>query len=338
MTQVLLLPADPAAPYDFDHDRQNEIVAVAPASVVRLTWIALPDLPQAQCNGAAREILSPQILGGSPLVHLVTGDRAQDSTLRPVAWVDHGWMRATIERLKSLSLNVSAIVPAGLLLPTPIDGAVRAKVGEECVVRSGESVWLDDPAINAVLGESGEIRDVSVSMQVPEAGFPLNLLTGLYAPKAEWKQGLASLRKSLLLVGAIFLVTLLIPIVSAFKNDRAAQLLEEQAFQNAKRQLPDAREPVLALAASVRAKRGGGAGFLATATVVVQSIAAVPNVELTALQFGPSGTLETTIRATSEAEALQVQRLINTKGFAANLGPKSLVQGRTTHTLRVTGQ
>ncbi len=338
MATLLSLPADPNAPYDFDHEARDDIVAIAPASVVRLTWIALPDLPQAQRDGAAREILSSQILGGSPSVHLVSGESLEDSMLRPVAWVDHGWMRATLERFKAEQLKVAAIVPAGLLLPAPKDGAVRAHVGDEWLVRGGESVWLDDPAINALLSKSGEIKDVNVSMQIPEAGFAINLLSGAYAPRADWSRGLANLKKMLVLAGAIILVTLLIPIASAFKNDQAARRLEERAIQVAKRQIPDASDPVLALGAAVKAKRGGGAGFLTTASVVIQSVAAVPNVELTALQFGPDGALETTIRATNEAEVMQVQRLISARGFAASLGVKSLVQGRITHALRVTGQ
>jgi type II secretory pathway component PulL len=338
MARLLWLPAELE---DLDLsglDDQGDRVAVVPAAICRLAWVQLPDLPPAQKDGAAREAIQSQILGDSESFHIVSGDELHETGLCPVAWIDKSWMRDAVRRLNASGMAVDQIIPAGLLLPRPSNAAVRALVGSETLVRTDKVVWLNDLNLNkAMLGDE-IVEECQISPDCPSEGFGLNLRAGSFAPKKGWKEVFVDARIFALLAVLLILVTLLIPFVSAIRNDKAAAALEQNADAVAQQQFPNDAEPIQALSNAVFARRGGGAGFIPTASALVTAIAATPNIELTEMRFGPDGILETTLRANNEAEVAKVLERLTANGFRVEQGSRSTVQGRVMSTLRVTGQ
>jgi type II secretion system protein L len=319
---------------------EGEVVAVAPAAHVGIDWINLPDMPQAQRDAAARELLADQLIDGGQTLHLVTGSGEVESTLRPVAWVDDQLMEDWLARLSSLGVVPTALIPAQLLVPVPDVGCVEARIGQEDIVRSGHAAWLSDPALNGVL--MGEEMPTRVSERQRDSGLlrmldavPLNMMAGRFAPRRSWS--FAQGRRLALLAAGLAFVTLLIPIVQNWQINRAAARLEAETAQAAAQMFPASGDPAAQLTTAITARRGGGAGFLPTLSAISAAASSTANVELTGLRFSADGTLETTVRATNAAEAAAVRNKIEARGFVVETGAETTNQGRLLQTIRVRG-
>jgi general secretion pathway protein L len=356
-TLILILPADPEGPVawaraeagaivgtgqDFDGEESDcEVIALTPAAQTALDWITLPDLPQAQRDGAAREMLADQLIDPASL-HLATGDAEDDDGLRPVAWADDAHVEGWIARLTSLGVSPSALVPAQLAILPPNAGLLSAQIGDETIIRAPWAGWLSDPTLDAALG--GDAAPVAQSERQRDAGLlrlidapGLNLISGRFAPKRSWSLGAGTGRRLALLAAALVGVSLLLPVVQNWQTNRAAETLEAETAQAASALFPGASDPAVQLSNQITARRGGGAGFLPTLSAVTSAVSSTADVELTGMRFLIDGTLETTIRATNAAEAATVRAKIEAQGFTVEVGTESQNQGRLLLPIKVRG-
>jgi general secretion pathway protein L len=321
---------------------ESDVIAVLPAAHAGIDWIMLPEMPQAQRDAAARELLATQLIDNGQTLHLVTGRADEETDLRPVAWVDEQHVETWLAELLSLGVVPIAMIPAQLAVHAPDDGFVVAQIGPENIVRGVHSAWLSDPALNGALMEQG--TPISISERQRDAGLlrmvetlPLNMIAGRFAPRSNWSFGVGQGQWLFAFAAALALVTLLIPIAVNWQINSAAARIEAEAAQVATQMFPASSDPAAQLTAAVTAKRGGGAGFLPTLSAVSAAVSSTANVELTGLRFSADGTLETTVRATNAAEAAEVRSKIEARGFEVETGAETTNQGRLLQTIRVRG-
>ena len=355
---ILFLPADPDAPIgwarldagvivdtgdQFEGDATGPVVtAIVPAAVTGIDWISLPDFPQAQRDAAARELIADRLIKGDAPLHIVTGQAEDESGRRPVAWVEEQLIDHHLARLKALGITPEALVPAQLAVAAPEVGFVEARIGSEQILRGACLAFCADDALReALLGGAEPVR---LTEQQRDAALirvaddpPLNLITGRFAPKRSWGVGGKFGRQIALLAAALVGLTLLIPHVQNWQMNRAASRLEAETAASAAALFPGSGDPAGQLKAAIVARRGGGAGFLPTLAAVSGAVSSTANVELTALRFAADGTLETTIRATNDAEAAEVRRKIEAAGFTVETGAETQNQGRSLQSIKVRG-
>ncbi len=354
---ILILPSEPASPInwvraddgaivgtgpDFAGEEADcEVIALTPAACTGLDWITLPGLPQAQRDGAARDMLADRLIAPSTL-HLVTGEAENEAGLRPVAWVEEALVKGWLARLAALGVVPNALVPAQLAILPPSAGLVAAQIGDEMIIRAPNAVWLSDPALDdALFGgatpmvQTERQRDAGWLRLIETPG--LNLISGRFAPKRNWSLGAGTERRLALLAAALVGVSLLLPVVQNWQTNRAAEKLEVETAQAASALFPGAPDPAGQLRSQITARRGGGAGFLPTLAAVTSAVSSSANVELTGMRFLIDGTLETTIRASSAAETADVRAKIEAQGFVIESGAESQNQGRLLLPIRVRG-
>jgi general secretion pathway protein L len=319
-----------------------ECVAVVPAMQTGIDWISLPDLPQAQRDAAARELMADAMIGGAQALHVVTGLAENEFGLRPVAWVEEAIVDNWLARLAELGLEVTALIPAQLALADPGQGLVEATLGSELIIRGPQVAWLSDSILNDAL--SGGVKPTPLTERQRDAGLlkmldcpPLNLIAGRFAPKRSWALGFGNGRRLALLAAALVGLSLFIPHAQNWQLNRAAARLEAETSAAAAILYPESGDPAAQLRATITARRGGGAGFLPTLNAVIAAVSSTTNVELTGLRFFVDGTLETTIRATNAAESAEVRRKIEASGFVVETGVETMNQGRLLQSIKVRG-
>ncbi len=320
----------------------ERIVALAPASVSGIDWIELPDLAPAQRDAAVRGLLADRVIAADTL-HMTASSEADATGFRPVVWAGRDRMAGWLAALAQAGLQADAIVPALLAVEPEADGFVRAKVGSEVVVRGPRSGWADEENVTPLLAGDAEIAEMS--QRAVEAGLlrlvdfpPVNLLSGPFAPGGDWAVDSRLKRWLVGLVLVVALMAMLIPLAQLWQTNRAAARLEAESSALALRSFPDAENPLAALQAEVSARRGGGAGFIATLGAVNQAVADTPNAELTGLNFTPDGILQTTVRVTNADEATRLVEKIRAQGFRVDLAAPAMNQGRLLQPITVRGE
>ena len=323
--------------YDPAEWREGEtLIAAAPAADVTLHWLDLPDLSPAQANAAARLLLADRMLGDS---HIASGLPDELGT-RPVAVVSAEKMRGWIAEL-----DPDAIVPAQMIVAAPDEGAVRAVLGAETIVRGQRLGIIDDPELTALLVE-GEIatldRDtIEYSALAAMTAPPLDLRQGVFARKKSWLPDWTRLRPLAWLAGALLLVTLAIPVTRIARLSLDASALNRQTAEVARQAVGEAvagEEAAGLLRDRLAAMRGGGGGFSQTASVAIAGIEATPNVELTTMGFASDGILRMTARAATQAELDSLVVRLRSAGLNVTPGVPTMEQGRPRMDIQVQGQ
>ncbi len=323
--------------YDPAEWREGEsLIAVAPAADVTLHWLDLPDLSPAQANAAARLQLADKVLGDA---HIACGLPDELGT-RPVAVVSAEAMRGWIAEL-----DPDAIVPAQMIVAAPDDGAVRAVLGPETILRGHRIGMIDDPELTPLLVE-GEVttldRDaIEFSALAAMTAPPLDLRQGVFARKTSWLPDWARLRPLAWMAAALLLVTIAIPLAKMARLSFDSAALDRQTAEVARQAVGEAvagEEAAGLLRDRLAAMRGGGSGFSQTAAAAIAGIAATPNVELTSLGFASDGILRLTARAATQAELDALAVRMRSAGLTVTPGAPTMEQGRPRMDLQVQGQ
>ncbi len=323
--------------YDPAQWREGEtLIAVAPAADVTLHWLDLPDLSPAQANAAARLHLADRVLGEA---HIACGLPDEHGT-RPVAVVSAEAMRRWIAEL-----DPDAIVPAQMIVAAPEDGAVRAVLGPETIVRGRRIAIADDPELTPMLVEGDIValdRDaIEFSALAAMTAPPLDLRQGAFARKTSWLPDWARLQPLAWMAAALLLVTLAIPLAKMVRLSVDASALDRQTAEVARAAVGEAvagEEAAGLLRDRLAAMRGGGSGFSQTAAAAIAGIAATPNVELTSLGFASDGILRLTARAATQAELDALAVRMRGAGLTVTPGVPTMEQGRPRMDLQVQGQ
>ena len=316
------------------------VVAVAPADAVTLHWAELPARSPAQALAAARVVVSDATAVPAHELHVAVApgaDAAADG--RAIGVVAPERMRAWLDRLAASGIDPAALVPAPLLLPVPDEGFVRADLPGQPVVRGRTSGWADEARLTDLVtaGHAPETVDrdrLRAAAVAAVAAPPLDLRQGAFARRRrrvaiDW----ALVRRLAVLTGMILLATLAIDLVRIVRYSLGADTVEARAETIARQGLARGAPPgdsARLLDERLSGLRGPGQGFSRTAAAVYTVVQAVPDSEVTALDFQPDGALRVSLSLAGEGQANTIVARLRNAGFAVTSGVFQSANGRLT--------
>lgn len=281
----------------------TQSVLVVPGPEVAIHWLELAaDLAPAQAAAAARLLLADASAEGLGDLHVAVG--AAERGLTPVALVP-------VARMAQWAAgDPDLVVPAPLLLLPPEEGYVRfAAAGRVPDYRAQAAAFSVEPEIAALLTEGAPVRELDLAGF--EAGLAaslsppvMNLRQGAFARRRQWKVDGSSARRVALLVAALALLSLLLLVAQVMRYSGAASAIEDAAAATGARTPAGDARP----------------GFTPLASVLFAAIQAVPNVELTRLDYRADGTLAATVTGDTPATLQALRRQIETGGLQVQEG------------------
>lgn len=320
----------------------DRVVAVAPADAVTLHWASLPARSPAQAQAAARIVVSDATAEPSHDLHVAVGREREGE--RAIAVVAPARMAAWLTALAQRGVDPAAMVPAPLLLPEPEDGYVRGDLAGQAVVRGRTTGWADEPVLTELVtrGEAPRAidRDTVRTAAIGALAEPMvDLRQGAFARRRrrtaiDWML----VRRLAVLVGLILLATLAIDVVRIMRYSFGADAIEQRAATIARQALPRGTgegDATRMLGERLSALRGPGQGFTRTAAAVYAVVEAVPESEVTALQFEPNGSLRVSLSLAGEAQANIVKSRLAAAGFSVESSVFQQSAGRLTGDMTV---
>ena len=325
-----------------DLDADDRVVAVAPADAVTLHWANLPARSPAQALAAARVVVSDATAEPAHDVHVAVGPERDGE--RAIAVVAPARMAGWLATLAQRGIDPAAVLPAPLLLPVPEEGYVQADLAGQMVVRGRTSGWADEPLITGLVtrGEApvaldrATLRSAAVAAVTEPA---IDLRQGGFARRRkraaiDW----ALVRRLAVLAGLILLATLAIDVVRIMRYSFGADAIEQRAATVARQGLPRGTgdgDAARLLGERLTQLRGPGQGFTRTAAAIYEIVQAVPESEVTALQFEPNGTLRVSLSLAGEAQANTIKSRLAAAGFAVESSVFQQANGRLTGDMTV---
>ncbi|MEH3105197.1 MAG: type II secretion system protein GspL [Sphingomonas phyllosphaerae] len=321
---------------------EDRVVAVAPADAVTLHWATLPARSPAQALAAARVVVSDATAEPAHDLHVAVG-RERDGE-RAIAVVAPARMAGWLAALARGGVDPAAVVPAPLLLPEPEEGYVRADLGGQVVARGRTTGWADEPVLTGLVtrGETPRLLD--------RAALRAAAIDAVAAPVIDLRQGAFArrrrrtaidwglVRRLAVLAGLILLATLAIDVVRIMRYSFGADTIEQRAATIARQGLPrgtGAGDETRMLGERLSALRGPGQGFTRTAAAIYAIVEAVPDTEITALQFEPNGALRVSLSLAGEAQANTVKSRLADAGFSVESSVFQQSAGRLTGDMTV---
>ncbi|MEH3123974.1 MAG: type II secretion system protein GspL [Sphingomonas phyllosphaerae] len=321
---------------------EDRVVAVAPADAVTLHWASLPARSPAQALAAARVVVSDATAEPAHDLHVAVGRERGGE--RAIAVVAPARMAAWLASLAQNGVDPAAVVPAPLLLPEPEEGYVRADLGGQVVARGRTTGWADEPVLTGLVtrGETPRLldREALRAAAIDAVAEPvIDLRQGAFARRRrrtaiDW----ALVRRLAVLAGLILLATLAIDVVRIMRYSFAADAIQQRAATIARQGLPRGTgegDETRMLGERLSALRGPGQGFTRTAAAVYAIVEAVPETEITALQFEPNGALRVSLSLAGEAQANTVKSRLAEAGFTVESSVFQQSAGRLTGDMTV---
>jgi general secretion pathway protein L len=300
-------------------------IALAPVAVTGMAQVDLPALAPMQAAAAARLALADRLaLAESPVLLSV----AQGDGPRAACWVDEAWLEATHTALGEAGLVPHALIPACTLLRPAPGQILRYRVGDETLCVAQDAAWRDDPVLTAAMGavQDAEAGAVEATLLAAADDPPCDLLAVRAQRGRGWLADAGRAIAALLL--AVLIVSALIPVAHAYAQHRAADRLEAEAAQLARRAFPDAADPLAALG------QGAGGGFARGYAALAQAVEAVPAAELGGLSYAPAG-LQARVRLADGAARNALLRQLRSAGYEARIEAETREQGRLMLSIQV---
>jgi general secretion pathway protein L len=317
----------------FERGAGETLILIPPVHAVTVQRVDLPDLAPAQAQAAARLIISEDALVPMDQLHIACSGNliAVADRAAVAAWVDDH--------------DPDVILPAPLLLPEPTEGFTRALTGDEAILRGRGQGFAEDAVVTPIITGSAVITTLDchafdAAIITATASPELSLRQGVFARKRDWSIDRAVIRKLAMMAAGLALISLLVPLVEIIRLNHASNLLEARSLSLAQSAIGDSASGAAArtaLDARLAASRGGGAGFMATASAVSRAVEAVANVEITALTFEADGTMAVSLRATSPAEIDAVAARMRAMGLVVSPGPINSSEGQPHVEMQVHG-
>lgn len=312
------------------------IVAAVPGDKVSLHWLELPSgLAPAQALAAARLIAAD--ISAEPLadMHVAIGPEVEGSPLRCVALVRATAMMEWLIALQTHGLDPDVVIPEPLLLVPQGESIIRYDRAGLPLYRGVTEAFSLEPDLAETIfagREVAAIDDAAFEAGLAEALVhpSLDLRQGPFAKRRRWTIEWPLVRRLALQAAAILLVTLAIQVTAVLHYTFAADAAERELAAVATHAVPESgsADPAAALDRRLADLRGGGAGFVATASALFDAVRATPNVELSALRFERDGTLTATAQADSVAGLAALRQRIEAEGFSVETGAPRTGGGR----------
>ena len=295
---------------------ETKRILVVPGSQVTVHWLELAEgLTDAQAAAAARLMLADSTVEPIAETHLAVGRRERGLT--PVALV-------SAERMGRWLAEVDAdrIVPSHMLLPVPDEGLVRRVRGGVADYRGPATAFTLEPELAEIVADGGAAMDVDevaaeAALTSLLADPPLDLRQGRFARRRNWQGRSRDLRRIGWLVLALAVLSLAVEVAAILGYTFAADRFEAEAR---------------ALASRSGAERHS---FSATATLLFDSLRAIPNVEMTRLQYREDGSIEASVIADNAATLAALRSRLEASGLSVESGEPRSAGGRPAVDLKV---
>jgi general secretion pathway protein L len=282
-----------------------------PGAAVAIHWLDLAEgLTLAQAAAAARLMLADASAEPMADMHVAVGRPERELT--PVALVPAARMAAWIAGDPDL------VVPTSLLLLPPEEGLVRRDAGAVPDYRAAAAAFSVEPELAALL--VGEAPVEQVDEEAFEAGLAaalappvLNLRQGAFARRRVWRIDRSSLRRVAWLALALAALTFAVQLAAILRYTSDADRIEAEAA---------------ALAARAPAGADARPGFAPLASLLFEAVRAVPNVELSRIDYRPDGTLAAIVTADSPATLAALRRQLESSGLHVENGEAQPGGGR----------
>ena len=266
-------------------------------------------------------------------VHIVA---AMDGTGAAVtASVGRDILAAGLVHLQALGIDPDAIIPSGWLLPVASDGAVSGDFGFDRVLRAGNMIAIDDPALREFLFADLSINpiagdDFDAMMVGASEKRDLNFRSGPFAKKTRRTIGAAQKRRLGWMAVALVMISLAIPLVQLAKYHWAASAADEAALAKAaavvgEQENPDSAER--ALDQRLIAENRGNIMFPVPASALYSALQQVPNVAITRMAYGENGIVSATLSAVRNEDINPVLIAVQEAGFVITATPRTDATG-----------
>lgn len=318
-------------------DADDRLIALAPACDVPLRWLAYPEAAPAQAMAAARIDALKASLGDAALLHVVAGQPVEAGQAAPVAVTTHAAMTAWTDWLAARSLSPAAIIPAAAAVPPPEpDRLWSAEVGREQIVRSTDRAYVSDPELDPLIAGGHAIAPLDAermrdALLLTLAAPPLDLLSGAWKPRRSWSLDPALVRLVKRLAIALLVVSVLIPIIHAFRLSRDSSRADEAVVAMAKKAgvtAPDATAAEAELDRRLATAGGGPLAFSVPASALYDAMRDAPGVALKTLSHRTDGTLTTTLAAPRVEDINQVLLALQARGYRVTAQPMAGSDGQ----------
>jgi len=276
---------------------------LVPGEQVAIHWLALADgLTQPQAAAAARLMLADA--SAEPLADMHVAVGRPERGLTPVALVPNALMTGWV------AADHDIILPSPFLILPPEQGLVRRDARAIPDYRGPAVAFTAEPELAALLIGDAQVEpadEISLEAGLGEAlEHPaLNLRQGPFAKRRQWRVDKGGARRVALLALALVAASLLLQVATIMRYAFAADRLEAEAAE---------------IAAAAPAAGDAGPGFAPIASILFDSVRAVPNVELTRIDYRPDGSLSAIVQFDSPATLAALRRHIEAGGVAVEAG------------------
>ncbi|HYN46056.1 MAG TPA: type II secretion system protein GspL [Allosphingosinicella sp.] len=278
-------------------------VLVVPGSEVAIHWLDLAEgLAPAQAAAAARLMLADASAEALADMHVAIG--RTERGLTPVALAPNARMAEWV------ATDPDIVLPSPFLLLPPAEGLVRRDVGAVPDYRGEAAAFSVETELAALL--VGDAPVLAIGEEAFEAGLGealaapvINLRQGAFARRRQWRVDRSRVRRVVLLALALIAATLVLQVATIMRYAFAADRLEAEAAR---------------IGAFAPAGGDTGPGFAPLASILFDSVRAIPNVELTRIDYRRDGSLSAIVQVDSPATLAILRRHVEASGVAVETG------------------
>ena len=252
---------------------------LVPGEQVAIHWLALADgLTQPQAAAAARLMLADA--SADPLAEMHVAVGRAESGLTPVALVPNALMAQWI------AADPDIVLPSPFLLLPPAEGLVRRDTEGVPDYRGQAAAFSVEPELAALLVGDAPVAPadedaLAAGLGAAFADPMLNLRQGAFARRRQWTIDKGGVRRVALLALALVALILVYQVAAIMRYAFAADRLEAEAAR---------------ISASAPAAADARPGFSPLASILFDSVRAIPNVELTRIDYRPDGSLSAIVQ------------------------------------------
>ena len=309
------------------------VIALVPSHLTTImTHEAIENVTDKQARAAAMMAVKAQSLDRDNL-HITATIDGMGKVI--TASIGRDILSAGLVRLQALNLDPDMILPLGWLLPVSGEGAVSADFGFDQVIRGGNNIGTDEPALREFLFAEQIVMPVAGDalddLLVGAAGkSDLNFRSGPFAKKV--RRAIDSTQKQWLgwMTAALILLSLAIPLVQMAQYHWAANSADEAALASAAAVVGDQESPdraERALDERLIAENRGNIMFPVPASALYSALQQAPGVTMTRMAYGKDGVVSTTLSAVRNEDINPVLLAVQDAGFLITATPRTDATG-----------
>tara|TARA_R110000782_G_scaffold78293_3_gene155923 strand:+ start:114175 stop:115248 length:1074 start_codon:yes stop_codon:yes gene_type:complete len=329
----------------YDAERDDFFIFTPPASTMVHSF-ELPDLPAKQAMEVARRMALDASLGDPDALHGVASNEGSGDgeASYHVTMIATGEMERLIGWAQGLGLDPDYIIPAGMLLPEPAQGYIRATLGPSCFARGKGLVLPGRGSLAREIMADAPVtdwtgREIDAAILAAVAHPPVNMRSGPFMRRADRGPRSRWLGRMAVLIACIGLLSLLINGVQLVKFHAATDRLDDKAISVAEPfvgQTDTARIAEDRINTLMAASGAGTGSFTALLSLVTRAVQPFPSVRITQIDRGVDGRLRIVATSQSAEDLDSLAQALRTSGLHMQKEPTSNMGSNQSVTISVT--